>query len=481
MSIATGLAGAAVAQSAQPALTSRQAYDLARETYLYAYPIVSMDATMRQATNVPDAGSVNMRAPLNQFAHARAYPKADEKDVVRFNFDTLYSFAWLDLSKEPVILSVPDTGERYYLLPMLDMWTDVFAVVGTRTTGNRAANYALVAPGWTGSLPEGVTRIAAPTPVVWILGRTKTDGPADYANVHKVQDGYRLTPLSQWGKNYQPPKGVATDPAVDNKTPPLVQVDSLDGVAMLTRLAALLEKHPPHPNDYPMLFRLRTLGIEPGKPFDPSKLDATTVAALNTAAKDVLAGVQAAWERTGKVVNGWTLQNDNIGTYGTSYLKRALVAKGGLGANLPEDAVYPTAAFDGAGKPLTGDNGYVLHFDKDNLPPADAFWSITVRHGRLSGAERAEPLRAQQPRQAGLQCRRLARHLRAGGESRQGEGGQLAAGAQGAIPADHAPLFPAPRGARRNMGAAALHEGAVTTARPFRTNVRGRTTRRKTT
>jgi hypothetical protein len=375
---ALAVGSAALAQPSHRSLSPEETYAIAREAYLYAYPIVSMDVTMRQTTNVPDAGTINMRAPVNQFAHARAYPKTDEKDVVRFNFDTLYSFAWLDLVKEPIVLSVPDTQGRYYLLPMLDMWTDVFAVVGSRTTGTKAGDYALVAPGWEGTLPDGVVKIVAPTPVVWILGRTKTDGSADYANVHKVQDGYRLTPLSHWGKPYRPPTGVATDGSVDNKTPPLVQVDRLDGVAMLTRLADLMGRHPPHPNDYPILFRLRALGIEPGKPFDASKLDARATAEINRAAKDTLDGLQATWERTGKVVNGWTLQNDNIGTYGTSYLKRTLVAKGGLGANLPEDAVYPTAAFDSEGKALSGENKYVLRFDKGKLPPADAFWSITM-------------------------------------------------------------------------------------------------------
>jgi hypothetical protein len=372
------LQGIASAQTVQPALTPEEAYAIAREAYLYAYPIVSMDVTMRQAINVPDAGTINMRAPANQFAHARAYPKADEKDVVRFNFDTLYSFAWLDLAREPIILSVPDTEGRYYLMPMLDMWTDVFSVVGSRTTGNKAGDYAIVAPGWSGTLPDGIVKIVAPTSAIWILGRTKTDGPADYANVHKVQDSYKLTPLSQWGKAYALPENQPTDPSVDDKTPPLAQVDALDGVSMLTRLADLLGKYPPHPNDYPVLFRLRALGIEPGRPFDATKIDAQMVSVINRAAKETLDGLQAAWERSGKVVNGWTLQNDNIGTYGTSYLKRTLVAKGGLGANLPEDAVYPTAAFDGDGKALSGDNNYVLHFEKGKLPPADAFWSITM-------------------------------------------------------------------------------------------------------
>lgn len=371
------LSGAS-AQEGPAGLTSDQTYSLAKAAYLYAYPLVSMEVTKRQAINVADASTVSLRAPVNQFAHARAYPTAQEKDVVRYNFDTLYSMAWLDLASEPVILSVPDTQDRYYLLPMLDMWSDVFAVVGTRTTGNKAGTYALVAPGWTGKLPDGAVKIVAPTPSIWIIGRTKTNGPSDYVNVHQVQDGYKLVPLSQWGTNYVAPKGVPTDASVDNKTPPLVQVNALDGMTMLTRLAELLSKYPPHPNDYPMLLRLRALGIEPGKPFDATKLAPQTVALINKAAKEALAGLPAAWQRSGQTINGWNMQTDNMGTYGTSYLKRTLIAAGGLGANLPDDALYPTASFDGEGKVLSGQNKYVLHFDKGQTPPANAFWSITM-------------------------------------------------------------------------------------------------------
>ncbi|MBS1213229.1 MAG: hypothetical protein H6R26_1846, partial [Proteobacteria bacterium] len=364
--------------AAQPALSAEETYALARDAYLYAYPIVSMDATLRQATNVQDTAPVNMRAPVNQFAHARAYPRADEKDVVRYNFDTLYSFAWLDLTHEPVILSVPDTQGRYYLLPMLDMWSEVFSVVGSRTTGNQAGHYGIVPPGWNGALPAGVTKIVAPTPVIWILGRTKTEGPADYDNVHTVQDGYKLTPLSQWGKDYTPPKNLPIDSSVDNKTPPLTQVNSLDGVAMLSKLAELMAKYPPHANDYPLLFRLKALGIEPGKPFDAAKLDPQTVAVVNRAAKETLEYMRVAMTKSGEKVNGWNIGRDNLGTYGTWYLRRAVIALGGLGANLVEDAVYPTAFVDGKGKPLTGANKYVLHFEKGRAPPAGAFWSVTM-------------------------------------------------------------------------------------------------------
>ena len=372
-----GVHGVTEAQTTQSKLKPDEIYAIAREAYLYAYPIVSMDVTMRQATNVPDVGTVNMRAPANQFAHARAYPKAEEKDVVRFNFDTLYSFAWLDLSHEPVILSVPDTEGRYYLLPMLDMWSDVFSVVGSRTTGTKAGTYAIVGPGWNGSLPSGVTKIVAPTSTIWILGRTQTNGPSDYANVNKLQNQYNLTPLSQWRKDYTPAKGTV-NLSVDTKTPPLVQVNRLDGVALMTRLADLMTKYPPHANDYPVIFRLRALGIEVGRPFDVSKLDQETVAIINKAAKDTLAYLPEAMKSNGFMVNGWNIGRDNVGTYGTSYRQRAIIAMGGLGANLVEDAVYPTSFVDGEGKPLMGTNKYVLHFDKGKLPPANAFWSVTM-------------------------------------------------------------------------------------------------------
>ena len=377
LALATLLLSATSAYT-QEKLAPAQVKALARDAYDYALPIVLMDLTMRRATNVPNANTIPMRAPVNQFAHARTYPKADEKDVVRFNFDTLYSLAWVDVSGEPMVLSVPDTGGRYYLLPMLDMWSDVFAVVGSRTTGTKAGHFAIVSPGWSGSLPSGMDKSVAPTPVFWILGRTQTNGPADYANVHKVQDGYKLTPLSQWGKDYTPPQNTQTDAADDNKTPPKEQAEALDGVAVLSRLAVLLGRYPPHPNDYPMLFRLRALGIEPGKPFEPSRLDAATLASINAAGKEALQALAQSGAKVGKVVNGWTIAAENVGTYGTSYQRRAVVALLGLGANLPEDAVYPTAWVDEAGQPPNGANKYVLHFDKGKLPPANAFWSITM-------------------------------------------------------------------------------------------------------
>ena len=178
-------------------ISEQDAHSIGVAAYLYFYPLVTMDLTRKQLTNVVKAEGIH--APMNTFANLAAFPPADMKVVVRPNFDTLYSSAWLDLTKEPMIVSVPDTHGRYYLLPMLDMWTDVFASPGWRTTGTQAGDYAVVPPGWSGSLPAGVVRIDAPTPYVWIIGRTKTDGPADYDAVHKIQAGFKITPISRLG------------------------------------------------------------------------------------------------------------------------------------------------------------------------------------------------------------------------------------------------------------------------------------------
>lgn len=368
-------------QSASPFIQSPEAMkNLVRDVYQFAYPLVLMDITMRQATNVPDATSVPKRAPINQFTHYRSFPDADSREVVRFNFDTLYSMAWLDVRAEPVVLSLPDTNGRYHLMPMLDMWTDVFAVPGSRTTGNQGGDFAIASADWTGELPDGVELIRAPTPLLWILGRTQTDGPQDYPSVHQLQDSYRLTPLSQWGKEYTPPSGLPVDPDVDNHTAPQTQVNRLTGVELLTRFAELLKTIPTHANDYPIVHRMRALGIEPGQDFRADQLGKGAADLINSAAREAFQDMQqvVATASLGVAFNGWNWEPNLIGTYGTAYRHRAVIAWAGLGANLPEDATYPNGFVDSEGRPLSGEHRYVLRFEGDQLPPADAFWSLTI-------------------------------------------------------------------------------------------------------
>lgn len=363
------------ARAAEP-ITEQEAYEIGVEAYSYFYPLISMDVTRRLLTNVPSGVKPGL-GPANMFHHYRTYPTADFREVVRPNFDTLYSSAWLDLRKEPMIVSAPDTQGRYYLLPMLDMWTDVFAVPGKRTSGTSAANFAVVSKGWNGKLPVGVTRIESPTAYVWIIGRTQTNGAKDYEAVNKVQDGYKITPLSQWGKAATP-VAFKSDPTVDMKTPPLVQVNTMPAAKYFSYGTELMKLNPPHVTDWSRIARLKRLGIEPGKSFDFDKASPAVKAALERAVVDGLKEMKDKSPTVARVVNGWQMNTDTMGVYGNYYLKRAIIALIGLGANQPEDAIYPFNFGDADGKPMDGANNYVLHFSKAELPPVNAFWSVTM-------------------------------------------------------------------------------------------------------
>ena len=363
---------AAAPSSAQSA-SAEEAQRIAQEAYIYLYPLILMDLTRKQLTNI-DPKTNPIGGPANTFTHIRAYPAADMRAVVRPNFDTLYSSGWLDLTEGPVVVSTADTGGRYFMLPMIDMWTDVFAVPGKRTNGTGAANFAVVPPGWTGALPPDVERINSPTPYVWIIGRTQTNGVKDYDAVHKIQDGYKITLLADWGKT---PRKIEPkiDPTVDVKTEPLRQVDRMPALDYFKYGAELMKVNPPHITDWSIVARMKRIGLEPGKSFDAGRVDADVLA------KGAAGGAKLMREKAptiARVVNGWQMNTDTMGVYGNYYLKRAIVALGGLGANQPEDAVYPLNISDSDGRPVMGENKYVLHFSKDELPPVDAFWSLTM-------------------------------------------------------------------------------------------------------
>jgi hypothetical protein len=364
----------------------QEAHAIAVEAYLYLYPLVVMDLTRRQMTGAP-AGKAMGSGPPNTFHHVAEYPSATDKVVVRPNFDTLYSSAWLDLTKEPVIVSVPDTNGRYYLLPMLDMWTDVFASPGWRTTGTEAQHFLVAPAGWRPDLkerlieeyrlPRGTQRIDAPTPYVWIIGRTKTDGPQDYDAVHEIQAGMRITPLSEWGRTPTPVEARA-DAGIDMATPPKAQSEAMPGDRFFAYAAELLKVHRPHLTDQPIVARMKRIGIEPGKSLDLDKVSPAVRAALEAAPATAQRLMQWKMPTLARVTNNWSMNTDTVGVYGDYYLKRAIVANAGLGANVPQDAIYPLNLGDQAGRPLDGGNKYVLHFDKGDLPPVDAFWSVTL-------------------------------------------------------------------------------------------------------
>jgi hypothetical protein len=356
-------------------LSEAEALKLGTDAYVFGYPLVTMEMTRRVMTNAATVEA--MRGPMGQFTNAREYPSAAFRDVTAPNADTLYSSAWLDLSKEPYVLSIPDEGDRYYLMPMLSGWTDVFQVPGRRTTGDKAQTYAITGPGWKGDLPEGVKELKSPTSMVWILGRTYCTGtPEDYKAVHAIQDKYKVLPLSAYGKDYTPPGG-KVDPAIDMKMPVREQVNKMTAGDYFKLLASLMKDNPPASEDASMVAKMAKIGIVPGHDFDISKLDAAAQKGLERAPEAGLEKIVAHMKDGGKFINGWVFPFPG-GVYGTDYLQRATITYFGLGCNRTQDAVYPTSETDVAGKPYDGANRYTLTFPKGQLPPVDGFWSLTM-------------------------------------------------------------------------------------------------------
>ncbi len=347
---------------------------LATDAYIYGYPLVTMEMTRRVFTNV--AAPEGTRAPMGQLVRMREYPSAAFRDVTAPNADTLYTTGFFDVGREPYVLSIPDMKGRYFLMPLLDAWTTVFQVPGSRTTGTGAQTYAITGPGWNGTLPPGVKQYRSPTNLVWLLGRIYCTGtPEDYAAVHALQDEIKLVPLSAWGKPYTPEPS-KVDPAIDMKTAVRDQVNSLDATAYFTLLAQLMKTNPPAQADAPALAKFAKIGLVPGQDFDPSKLRADFAKRIPGIGFDRIM-LQFKVNPAVQKINGWGFTT-KTGIYGTDYLMRALITAIGLGANRPQDAVYPTSLKDANGDDYDGSKNYVVHFPKGELPPVQGFWSITM-------------------------------------------------------------------------------------------------------
>ncbi|HYC17430.1 MAG TPA: DUF1254 domain-containing protein [Pseudolabrys sp.] len=379
LSLLTGssLSGALFADWEGPVIGSIEGADdfwLATDAYIYGYPLVTMEMTRRIVTNVP--APQGSRGPMGQMIKLREYPNSSFRDVTAPNADTLYTTAFLDVGKEPWVLSIPDMKGRYFLFPMLDGWTTVFQVPGKRTTGTGAQTYAITGPGWKGSLPPGVKEYKSATSIVWLLGRIYCTGtPEDYAAVHALQDQCKLVPLSSYGKSFTPPEG-KVDPAIDMKTAVRDQVNRMDAREYFTLLAQLMKTNPPVAADAPEVAKFAKIGLVPGQDFDASKLDADFVKRIPEVAFGRIM-LQFKVNKEIKNINGFGFTT-KTGIYGTDYLMRALVTAIGLGANRPQDAVYPTSLKDADGKAYDGANKYVMHFPKGQLPPVQGFWSLTM-------------------------------------------------------------------------------------------------------
>jgi hypothetical protein len=346
-------------------------FKVAQDAYIYGYPLVTMEMTRRVVTNV--AGFDGTRGPMGQIIKLRQYPDASFRDVTAADADTLYTTAFLDVGKEPWLLSIPDMKDRYYRIPMLDGWTEVFAVPGQHTAGGGAQTYAITGPGWNGALPAGIKECRSPTSIVYLLGHICCTGTAeDYATVHALQNQFELVPLSAHGKPYTPPAGTV-NPSIDMTTPIREQVNRMDAIAYFTLLAQLMKTNPPAPADGPELARFAKIGLVPGQDFDTSKLKTDFAKRIPEIAFDRIM-LQFEANKAVEDANGWN--NTKTGSYGTDYFMRALVTAMGLGANRIQDAVYLTSLKDAEGRAYHGANKYVVRFAKDQLP--QDFWSLTM-------------------------------------------------------------------------------------------------------
>lgn len=405
-----------------PALHTEGAVSAAIDSYIYGYPLVTFDMARKQQTNVPHADAEH--APMGQLIKMRNYPAVDNHCCAAPNTDTLYTLVWLDVSSQPWLFSIPDMADRYYIMPMLDAFSEVFMVASSSVTGSQAQTVAITGPGWSGTLPEGVTPVESPTAIVWILGRIYSTGTAgDYKTVHELQDDFSIVPLSSYGQPYAPPQG-SVDPGFDMITSVRDQVNSLDIYAYFNRLANLLKTNPPKPEDAEMIQKLKTIGIVPGQNFDPTSLKALdNQAPVSAAAPQPSSRVEQKQSRphftqgvgsvseqafdTSKLgtldkqaiklvprlsqlkmalrlkqqdtTNGWLYFTNGVGNFGTDYLLRGMANLLGPGWNRPQDAVYPLSMKDADGKAYDGKKySYIMHFEKGELPPVDAFWSLTL-------------------------------------------------------------------------------------------------------
>ena len=366
----------ATAADDAPSLGAVEAVRIATEAYIYGYPLVTFDMARRQQTNVaaPDAE----HAPMGQMIKMRSYPAVDNHCCAAPNADTLYTEVWLDVSKEPWILGIPEMGDRYYIVPFLDGWSDVVHVASTYATGGKAQTYAVTGPGWSGTLPKGVTEVKSPTGMVWVLGRVYSSGtPEDYKAVHALQDKFSVVPLSAWGKTYTPAPA-AVEPGFDMKTSVRKLVNGLDAFDYLKLLAQLMKTNPPTAADAPIVAQMARIGLVPGQDFDPGKLGVIDREVIKTVPKLALVEMGVHLKKQ-KTTNGWLFFTKGVGVFGTDYLTRGMANLLGPGWNRAQDAVYPLSQKDPSGDAYDGAKyKYVIHFEKGQLPPAEAFWSITM-------------------------------------------------------------------------------------------------------
>jgi hypothetical protein len=361
--------------------TSDNPEDMATLAYVWGYPLVTMQRSFDYFTS-PDTMTKGVlgSGPANHINFARELANASFKDVVSPGVDLLYGPTWLNLTKEPVVLKVPAIEpDRYYTFEFLDAYTNVYTYVGTRATGSDGGTYLIAGPDWKGTVPDGMTKIWAPTNLNWIHHRMLAKGPSDTSNANAIQDQIKVMPLSDYLGN-STSSGTATKSNASSSTDvqinPAPQFIPTTGIKIYDEIGAAMAGNPLNPPDPDLVKKIASIGIGPGKTPSTQAND-TIKTALQTGITEGEKLIAAQVANSGSTVNGWDI-NADAGVYGTDYLFRAAVTKFAFGANIAQEALYPVTFVDSEGKPLTGANNYTIHFEPGQAPPVNAFWSITM-------------------------------------------------------------------------------------------------------
>lgn len=337
------------------------AYSIGLQAYIYGYPLLVVNRT-KQLTAPIENGLV-----LNQFVYKEELANPTDQFIVSPNVDTLYMYAWLDVSEQPVILHVPNTHNRYYTVQLLDAWTNTFANIGRRKTGTAKGRFAIVGPYWKGTLPSEIKRITAPTNTVWALGRILVRGDEDISRVQEFQKQFIFTTLG------------GSSPIIKEHRDTILSttpVEELSAIEFIELINSEMRKNPP-PLEEQILFQtFKYIGINPSEATTFQNLNLDILKGVNRAIKDAVTIIKSSNQFV-KARNGW-LYSDIIGIYDADFLVRAAIAYSGLGANVKEEAMYQRSFIDDMGEELTGKQKYILHFEKDHLPKVEAFWSVTV-------------------------------------------------------------------------------------------------------
>jgi hypothetical protein len=378
-------------------MSQTDAATVATDAFVFGYPLVLADLTRAWMTAVAAPDPLGMRAPLNRFVHARGFPRANADGAPGSHADTLRSSAWLDVGGAPVLLTVPETHGRFYALTLVDLWTNVFAAVGARTTGTESGAYAIGGPRWVGGpLPAGAHPVAAPTRFIRIAGLTQVEGNAGVAAAYALQDEYRLLPLGSADRNHRPapivagerPALVAAPPAerappvggerLAGGTPPLRRLERMDALTFFATLNRLMRDNPPRLEDRPIVERMRKLDLLLEDEDDWRRLDRDVRHAVERGAETGLERVvAAAGSPPGDPVGGWRLRFRR-GDFGTDYLGRAGAACAELDAGQAADEVPALVGHDSHGRPLSGHHRYVLRFPPGGAPPVHGLWTLTT-------------------------------------------------------------------------------------------------------